>query len=243
MHKYSEARKTIILLLAVCVPGFAAQAYAQDWAHAMFETAKHDFGEVLAGEVVEQRFKIKNDTTEKYRLRTVVSASEFSAKLSAKSIAAGESAELICRFVPQRNGLGARRGTVTVRLIGEEKGEHQIALRGKSSLAVFLPSELSFGNATFGEEVKATAKLTIAKGANLALSDVQCKYRHVRAKVGKPTEVEGALVYHMTFRLLASAPVGKVENKLSFVFRKKDKPKAEEVIKRLPFKARVKREK
>ena len=234
--------RVTVFLLAVLTLGLSGSAMAQEWAHAMFDTSKHDFGEQLAGQVVEQRFKIKNNSTDKYQLESSVSAGEFFAEFSSNSIDAGETVELICRFQPSRQGLGARSATATVRFLGDKNGEHQISLKGKTTLVKFEPGELDFADVKLGEEAQTKAKLIISNFSNLQLADVQCKYRHVRARVGKPTKIEGAIVYNMNFRLLATAPRGTVEKKLSFVFRKIDKPKAKEVVKRLAFKAKVKRE-
>ncbi|MFK7767963.1 MAG: DUF1573 domain-containing protein [Mariniblastus sp.] len=233
------------LLVAVVITFLFSQSpmvVGQEWPAEMFESSEHDFGAVMVGGSVEKRFEITNTTEEKLRLKFEVSKGSFNAKLSKRTMDPDESVELICTFNPKVKSQGNKRAVVTVKILGEKDGEHEVTLKGKSSPVIFEPAELNFGDVVQGTEASVTAKMTISNDANLRLSDVQCNYRNVRAKVGKPTVENGVQVYNMNFRLLATAPKGRVKDKLSFVFRRTDKSaKAEKEVERLPFVGKVKK--
>ena len=229
------------LFLCGATQNSVAQTEKQTWPGSLFETSEFDFGNVLADTVAKKQFTISNDEDETLELEASVSTGNFSVELSTDSIGPGETAELTCKFAPLSNRRGIRKSVVTVSVAGKKKAVHKIEVKGKSSLIVFEPEEIDFGDVTIGEEATATVKVSIANSSGLGLADVECKYKHVRVKAGKPTDVNEAKVYNMNFRLLPTASAGKVKNKLSFIFRVNGKPRADKTRKRLPFVGRVKK--
>ena len=208
----------MLALLLACTD--VASVFGQSWTADMAEEKSHDFQDAFEGDVPEHRFLITNTNNSAVTLKPRVSAGPFIVSVTADSIKAGETAELVCKASTATGMRGERNATATLRISdGGKHGELQFVLKVNFVPKIVVSSPVvCFSDFEQGKDNLKTLSISASKNSGLKLADVRSKSKYIQAKILEVEESEKYLVYKVRFKLLGDATESELSGKMNLIF-------------------------
>ena len=212
------------------------KAQAQDWARKMFQEFEHDFGDVLKGEIPEQRFLINNVYQETIVIeRAFTSCQCVLVSVSQNTLQSGETAEVVCRFNSPAFD-GQRKATVTVRFGRPFVAEVQLNLKGNIIRGVNVsPTSIEFGQVSDSNLPSQQVRISSSGSPSFRIVDVKSTFPHIRVQLKETVRNGGLVSYEMNANLKPEIAGGFNQGELYVEFEENGR------LRRLsiPFRAKV----
>jgi hypothetical protein len=206
--------RTTLFFIAIALAPASAQA--SGWANDLFSSFEHDWGKVERGAQLTHHFTLTNNTGREVRIKSLnVSCHCTTAMTSTYRIAAGETA-IIDAHMDTSGFLGSKSVTIFVRFDRPYRAEVSLRVSAISSGDVNAgPNEIDFGLVSSGAGVEKHLNLDYAgndawqiKGIDYNAAHLSASYREAGREAGKGVR------YELTLKLLPTAPVGTLEEKI-----------------------------
>jgi hypothetical protein len=193
----------------------ASTGSAQDWAKAMFDHTRHDFGVVGRGASLEHRFKLKNIYVEDVRISSVgTTCGCTTPKTTKELLKTYETAEIVAG-IDTRKFLGQKDATIKVKF--SQPFPAEVDLRVASFIrsdVVVEPGSVRFGSVSHGSAAQAKVAVSYAGREDWKITDVQSANLHLEAKLTETGRSLGQVSYDVLVTLKPSAPVGPLKDQL-----------------------------
>jgi len=210
--------RATLLSLFFCLASSATCMAQSDWAAAMFDHSRHDFGVVARGAKVEHRFFLENIYLEDMRIASVTSTCTCTTAAFPKTpIKTYEKVEIVAT-VDTRNFLGHKEATLRVVFADPFPAEVQLHVYCYiRSDVVFDPGEIQFGKVDQGSEVRRKVTVRYAGRSDWQITDILSTWPHLAASVSEVSRTAGSVIYDLWVTLKPDAPVGYIRDHLILV--------------------------
>ena len=208
----------ILVILGLQLP-LASPVFAQQWAEAMFEERRHNFGNVAIGVEAIHRFKFKNPYPEDVHIASVTSSCGCTTPFWPKSaIKFGETGEVIAKL--NTDGRFKEDKSATLTVVFDRPYRAEVQLQATSYISpdvVIKPGVADFGLVGEGKEV--TKKLTLQHvgRSDWKLTGIERTSQHVHVKADRVEAGKGLVVYDIVVTMRDTMPSGYVHDMVRFI--------------------------
>jgi hypothetical protein len=201
-------------MVRVCVivlVGLAAAApAAASWADSMFDGFSRDFGSVPRGPTLTHRFRLVNNTTKYVRIAGIrVSCGCVTAYPLQADLAPGQATAIIANMDTRRFA-GAKVVTIYVNFDRPRREEVQLWVQANSRDDVVLePASLAFGLIKRGNSPAAATEIHFYGSGQWQVIDIKSDSNYIQPSLTQIRREPSEVVYQLTARIRADAPVGR----------------------------------
>ena len=195
----------------------------ESWGTALFNTQRHDFGNVALGADAEFQFELKNTHNQDIRLQSVRSSCNcVSARLSATVLRPGETGAIIARLNTSGQHLRNKSAVLTVQLDmlvnnARRIDTVQLFVSGFIRPDIMLtPGSIEFGAVNKGMTAERTLLLEYTGQPGWALTRVERSLPFIYARAEEIRRDRGNVTYRITAVLRDDAPTGYIRDALRF---------------------------
>jgi hypothetical protein len=205
--------RTALFFIAIALAPSSAQA--SGWANDLFSSFEHDWGKVERGAQLTHHFTLTNNTGREVRIKSLnVSCHCTTAMTSTYRIAAGETA-IIDAHMDTSGFLGSKSVTIFVRFDRPYRAEVSLRVSAISGGDVSSgSSEVDFGLVSTGASVEKHLNLDFAGNDAWQIKGIDYNAAHLSASYREASREAGKVRYELTLKLLPTAPVGALEEKI-----------------------------
>jgi hypothetical protein len=195
----------VLVGLAAAGPGGAAV-----WSDGMFEELSKDFGSVPRGPTLTHHFRLTNNTGAPVHIAGVrVSCGCTTATAAETLLAPGQSSYILAQMDTHRF-IGSKNVTIYVQFDQPRWEEVRLWIQANARDDVMLtPDTLAFGRVKRATSPTCTTTVSLLGGSAWQVTDAQSESNYIQPAVKLVRQESGELVYEVTARLRADAPVGK----------------------------------
>lgn len=209
-------RRTILalpLLLSV-----AGVSFAQDWAEEMFETTRHDFGNIARGAKEEFRFELTNLYVEDIHLASVRSSCGCTQpRIETPTLKTHETGAIIAKINTDAFQ-GQRSATVTVTIDKPYWAQVQLHVSAYIRSDVVLhPGSVQLGAVPAGSPAEKEVDVLYAGRSDWRILEVRSDNPHLAGEIKETRRGGGQVGYKLTVYMDEEAPIGYLRDHLLLV--------------------------